>query len=104
MEWIKGRPCCKCGAYGVDAAHVYGIASPKTGLPMPRRRGIAWYAAVPLCKHHHQTGADSIHALGERAFFEAFGQGDGYGMRLVARYLAEYVALTEGVLDERHVN
>jgi len=96
LGWIKLQRCARCHAAGVDVAHIGGLASRKTGLPLPRRSGIAYVWAIPLCKECHQTGRDSIHAVGEHAFFEAFGRGEAYGLRLAGSYLAEYVAATDG--------
>ncbi len=96
LGWIKAQRCARCTAAGVDVAHIGGLASRKTGLPLPRRRGIAFVWAIPLCKECHQTGRDSIHAVGEAAFFEAFGRGEAYGLRLAGSYLAAYVSAMEG--------
>lgn len=97
LAWLKGNACAACKAPPpCDAAHLSGVASLKTGLPMPRRKAHAFYWAIPLCKECHQTGKASIHALGEAAFFRAFNRGDDYGHRLAGAYLAVYLSKLEG--------
>lgn len=95
FAFLKEHPCARCGDRGVEVAHLNGLPSPKTGLPLPRRKGIAYAYAIPLCPECHRTGRDSIHEVGEAAFFQAFGKGDGYGPRLAARYLAAYAMSLE---------
>lgn len=96
LFWIKSQPCARCGEPGPsDAAHVMGAVSPKTGMPLARRVGIAYRFAIPLCKECHQTGRDSIHAVGEAKFFDGFGRGQAWGVKLAASYLLAYLSRAE---------
>ena len=63
--WIRTLPCLVCGTMrGVEAAHTgpngLGQKSPDN-------------SCIPLCRHHHQTGRDSYHKLGPRAFEQQHG-------------------------------
>jgi hypothetical protein len=71
LDWLGRQPCAVTGQSGVHIAHVEGCISEKTGLILPRRTGPALYYAIPLSPDLHQHDSQSIHAIGERAFFEA---------------------------------
>lgn len=89
--FTAAKPCCAPGCNAPsEVAHVGGVLSGKTGLPLPRRLGPAAYAVVPACASHHR-GHQSIHALGERGFEQAMGWPDGQLIRLALTNLAEYM-------------
>jgi hypothetical protein len=61
-RWICSLPCAVCRAhFGIEAAH--------TG---PRGLGTksSDFSCIPLCRRHHQSGNDSLHALGPQKFQE----------------------------------
>jgi hypothetical protein len=71
MEWLRQQPCAVTGQLGVQAAHIEGCISEKTGLVLPRRMGPAVDYALPLAPELHLVDyPGSIHSMGERAFFE----------------------------------
>lgn len=90
FDRIAGRHCClpACRAQPVEVAHVAGAVSEKTGSPLPRRFGPAYFVAVPLCEAHHRTGRDSVHALGERGFERHHGLPEGWLLGLATTLLA----------------
>lgn len=70
--------------------------SRKSGDWLPRRRGINAIAALPLCPECHRHGKESIHAIGEKAFFE--GRRDE-AFRVLAQLIAEtFLGETKGGL------
>ena len=87
LNWLAQQPCAACQAWPVEVAHVSGPISKKTGLTMPRRKGEAFYYAIPLCPGCHRHGKRSIHEVGERAFFESLGVNPH---QLVASYFARF--------------
>lgn len=89
---VAAQPCLRCGAYGVEVAHVRAFRSRKTGDVLPRRKGIAAFAAIPLCPSCHRHGPNSIHNVGEEAFFAALPQPCA-AFKLMAQLIAE--AFTE---------
>ena len=67
---VAQMPCLACGALPVDVHHVVGYADRPGRLTKRHDR------VVPLCKAHHdvQNGPrTSVHALGHRGFFKAYG-------------------------------
>ena len=91
---IHTLPCLVPGCTNTDieACHVTGVLSSKTGLPVPRRSGAAAWALAPGCSLHHRTGRTSIHELGERGFEQAMGMPEGHLVRLALTNLAEWAA------------
>lgn len=62
LKFVRSHPCAVCGSwYRVESAH--------TGP-----RGLATRSndrlAINLCRRHHQTNSDSLHALGPIKFEE----------------------------------
>jgi len=90
-EYIASQPCLRCTAQPVEVAHIKGFTSSKTGELLPRRQGIAAYAAIPLCVECHRLAPDSIHAVGEKAFFARF-KTAAWVYAYLARSLAEALA------------
>jgi len=92
LAWASGRKCCVpgCALMG-ELHHVRGVVSPKTGLPLAPRSGIAYVAVAPLCGAHHRTGRDSLHALGDYGFEAAHGLRRGYLLGVATALLAQYV-------------
>lgn len=89
--FLAARPCYRCGLHNSEIAHVKVLISPKTGDVLPRRCGIAVLGALPLCPDCHRHAPDSIHAIGEREFFERMETDrDGIGRHL-AGLLAEFI-------------
>lgn len=88
--FVARKPCLRCGVFGVEVAHVRVILSPKTGLLLPRRNGLAEWGVVPLCPHCHRHGADSIHNVGEQAFSDNLGRGTGYLVQAAATLIVEF--------------
>lgn len=91
-RYLKGQPCLRCGSRGVEVAHIRGFVSLKTGDFLPRRQGIAALSAIPLCTDCHRIAPDSIHHIGEAAFFEALGKPVGWVYAYLARSIAEALA------------
>jgi len=89
-DFLRTKPCLKCGSWPVELAHIHGLVSPKTDQVMPRRKGLARFAAIPLCPGCHRTGKDSIHRLGEDEFFRQLGRHQCYVFQKLVGYLAEY--------------
>jgi hypothetical protein len=87
LSWLAAQPCIKCGANGVELAHVRGCLSRKTGLVLPRRKNEAAMYALPICPADHRLAADSIHAIGEREWFDRLGHSAD---RLVASHFARF--------------
>lgn len=69
-SYIRSFNCLRCGASDVECAHIEAVLSTKTSGWLPRRTGLAEWACVPLCPSCHRTASDSIHAVGEDAFFD----------------------------------
>ena len=90
--WIKARPCLRCGAtQHVEAAHIRGFVSFRTGDVLPRsHKGLQAYSCVPLCVDCHREADDSVHAVGEAAFFERLGRSKGFVFKWLATALAEF--------------
>lgn len=62
LEIIKKTPCFACGKYGVDIAHVKPWSERLGGFTRRTHKGIGWFFAIPLCRHHHlQLGSSSEH-------------------------------------------
>lgn len=91
LDWVARKPCVRCGAHGVEIAHVRAFRSPKTDDLLPRRAGIAQVAVLPLCPACHRTARDSIHNVGESAFERDMGRGDGYLAQKAGSLIAEYM-------------
>jgi hypothetical protein len=88
--WLRRQPCLRCWEIPAEAAHLRCVASWRTpGDYLPRRKGPAIWAAIPLCASCHRTAKDSLHAVGERAFFADMNMPDGWAAALCLRYLAE---------------
>lgn len=87
--WLRRSPCHQCGDTPSEAAHLRCMASLRTVDCLPRRKGAAIWAAIPLCARCHRTGADSLHAVGERAFFADMPEGRAAALCL--RYLADWL-------------
>jgi len=69
FDWVYQRGCLVPGCGNPPSLHhVNGVRSFKTGHRIRRRQYLAEWAVVPLCKYHHQDGADSVHNIGEEAF------------------------------------
>ena len=68
-QHVAAQPCLACGSHGVEVAHVRAFRSRKTGDLLPRRKGIAKFAAIPLCPDCHRHSPNSIHNIGEANFF-----------------------------------
>lgn len=90
FDWLAQHSCVRCGASGVEVAHVRAFRSPKTDDLLPRRTGIARVAAVPLCAACHRTATDSIHVVGEARFEQELGRGAGYLTQKAASFIAEF--------------
>lgn len=86
---VAAQPCLKCGRYGCEVAHVRVMPSAKTTDFLPRRRGAAEFAAIPLCPLHHRTGENSIHALGEARFMQSLGKPECWVFGYVAKLIAD---------------
>ena len=73
--FIKARPCLRCGATEkVEAAHVRGFVSLKTGRRLPRsHKGLQALCVIPLCPSCHRTAPDSLHNVREEAFIAELG-------------------------------
>ena len=89
--FVAAHACVRCGHRPSEVAHVRAFRSPKTDDLLPRRKGIAEWAVVPLCPACHRTGAESIHSVGEVAFEHALGHGAGYLAEKAGSLLAEWV-------------
>lgn len=61
--------CWGCLGHPVELAHFKALVSQKTGEPLNRRTGINEWAVIPLCPECHRLGKQSIHRVGETAFF-----------------------------------
>ena len=96
LAWVSGRKCCVpgCGMMG-ELHHVRGVVSPKSGLPLAPRSGIAYVVVAPLCGEHHRTARDSLHALGDEGFESAHGLRRGYLLGVATALLAEFVLEVE---------
>jgi hypothetical protein len=88
LAWLASQPCASCAAHGVEIAHIRGCLSPKTGGVLPRRKGPAYYYAIPLCPDCHRHGEKSIHNVGEEHFFARVAYRDPH--QLVASYLCRF--------------
>ena len=57
MAWIAEQPCCICGAWPVEVAHVgaRGMSQKCSDLE-----------TLPLCVAHHREGIESQHVLGKK--------------------------------------
>lgn len=94
LSFVKMQPCCVPGCHEgppCDAAHVRVLLSSKTGGLLGRsHKGRAAWAAIPLCKTHHQTGRESVHSLGEATFSTTHGVDYGRVLAtLLVRFFAE---------------
>lgn len=92
FSWLSEKSCVGCGAWPVEIAHVQMLMSPKTGLVLPRREGIAIWGGIPLCVKCHRTGEKSIHAIGETAFWKEPGRSHHAIITLWASWFVEWVA------------
>lgn len=91
-KFVKAKPCISCGTIGEsEVAHVRSLLSSKTGDALPRRKGIAYYSAIPLCPECHRTSPTSIHSVGESNFALELGKGQHYLHQVVATLLAEFM-------------
>lgn len=102
LAWASGRKCCVpgCGMMG-ELHHVRGVVSPKSGLPLAPRSGIAYVVVAPLCGAHHRTGPDSLHALGDDGFEREHGLRLGYLLGVATALLAEYALEVESERNPR---
>ncbi len=93
LAYVASLPCCApgCHARASEAAHVAGAISAKTRQPLPRRYGVAYAVAVPLCAACHRTSSSSVHALGERGWERHHGLPDGWLLGVAASLLAQQV-------------
>lgn len=57
MAWIATQPCCICGFWPVEVAHVG-----KRGLGQK----CSDLETLPLCANHHREGPEAIHTLGKK--------------------------------------
>lgn len=73
FAWLAEQGCVKCGGGPVQLHHDTGCRSRKTGMRLPKRRGPAYYAVIPLCGEHHRERE----AIGRAAFEESLGMGEG---------------------------
>ena len=89
-EFLGRRQCLRCGKFGVEIAHIRAFPSRKTAQLLPRRLDVGQYAAIPLCPDCHRHAPDSIHNIGEAAFFEALGKTPCYVFQYLAMSLAEF--------------
>lgn len=90
-EFVRGKPCLRCGRHGSAIAHIETIISPKTGLVMPRsHKTLARWGCIPLCGECHQTAKDSIHEVGEESFNQQLGRTPHYVWQYAASLLAEF--------------
>lgn len=90
-DYLARRSCLRCGKYGVEIAHIRAFPSRKTTQLLPRRHEVGQYAAIPLCPDCHRHAPDSIHNIGEAAFFETLGKPPGYVFQYLALSLAEFI-------------
>lgn len=90
FAFVAKQPCLRCGVFGVEVAHVRLLVSRKTGDVLPRRSGPAHVTVVPLCPDCHRHSPDSIHNVGEAAFSDSLGRGDGYLLRAAATLIVAF--------------
>lgn len=90
FEFVARQPCLRCGTFGVEVAHIRLLLSRKTGDVLPRRSGPAHVTVVPLCPNCHRHAPDSIHNVGEEAFSDGLGRGQGYLLRAAATLIVEF--------------
>lgn len=93
-DWLARRGCIVPGCdRPASLHHVRGARSMKTRQRLPRRKGVADLALLPVCRQHHQDGWDSIHGMGEEAFgVEHLGGSTAvqeWAMTFLARYIIE---------------
>jgi hypothetical protein len=99
FDWLKQEKGCAAESIKgdleawrcvgeIEMAHFKFLISPKTGQPLPRRKGINYWAVLPLCRRHHRTGRLSVHNIGERQFLAVH---EIDGPRLFGSYLAEWL-------------
>lgn len=69
-DYVAQRVCMTCAGWPVEVAHIKLLISDKTGLALARRDGLNQWAVIPLCDKCHREGPESIHKIGEDAFFE----------------------------------
>lgn len=69
LGYIHELHCLVCGARPVEAAHLRSPAPRygKKATGMQEKPHDKW--TVPLCAGHHRTDPDSLHNVGEEAFF-----------------------------------
>ena len=72
FDWVSSQGCLVCNG-PAEVHHCKLLDSPKTGLPLPRRKGINYWAVVPLCHEHHRTGPNPVHGKAEGDWFEGHG-------------------------------
>src|SRR5690625_191518 len=90
FAFVAKQPCLRCGVFGVEVAHIRLLVSRKTGDVLPRRKGAARVSVVPLCADCHRHAPDSIHNVGEAAFSDSLGRGDGYLLRAAATLIVAF--------------
>lgn len=90
FDFVARQPCLRCGTFGVEVAHIRLLLSRKTGDVLPRRSGPAHVTVVPLCPACHRHAPDSIHNVGEEAFSDGLGRGQGYLLRAAATLIVEF--------------
>lgn len=78
LDWLRDLPCVHCAVLGrlnlsVEAAHCK-LAIAAHGW---REAGVQEKSddrrATPLCSHHHRTGRDAQHRVGERKYWDGLG-------------------------------
>jgi hypothetical protein len=92
LDYVARQGCLICGK-PAELHHIKGIPSDKTGRPLRRRHHLAAMAVIPLCRHHHREGRNSIHQIDEDAFGVNHFSGSkgvlGQLARLALRYIHE---------------
>ena len=86
---VASLPCYACGASPVEVAHIRGMAALKHEGAMSRRKGLSEYSCIPLCPSCHRHSPQSIHAIGEREFFERMGKPQCHVFMYLARNIVE---------------
>ena len=79
LEWLHDQPCVKCEVDGTPQTTRTEAAHCKLAIASKGWRG--WglseksddNKALPLCSHHHRTGRDAEHNIGQRQFWDRIG-------------------------------
>lgn len=86
---VAAQSCYACNGSPVEVAHIRGMAALKHEGAMSRRKGLSEYSCIPLCPNCHRHSRESIHAVGEGAFFERLGRPACHVYMYLARLIAE---------------